>query len=48
MYHTRIIYQPYPFDTFLADVEDAVVDNDYITAIDSVMKSKNIILVKQE
>ena len=46
--NTKIIYQPYPFDTFLADVEDAMVDNDYIAAIDSVMKSKNIILVKQE
>ena len=46
--NTKIVYQPYPFDTFLADVEDAVVDNDYITAINSVMKSKNIILVKQE
>ncbi|MBQ7428339.1 hypothetical protein [Butyrivibrio sp.] len=46
--NTKIIYQPYPFDAFLADVEDVMADNDYITAIDSVMKSKNIILVKQE
>lgn len=46
--NTKIIYQPYPFDTFLADVEDAVANNDYITAIASVMKSKNIILVKPE
>lgn len=46
--NTKIIYQPYPFDTFLADVEDVMVDNDYIAAIELVMKSKNIILVKQE
>lgn len=44
----KIIYQPYPFDTFLADVEATIVGNDYIAAIETAMKSKNIILVKQE
>lgn len=45
--NTKIIYQPYPFDTFLADVEDAMIDNDYVAAIETVMRSQNIILVRQ-
>ena len=46
--NTKIIYQSYPFDTFLTDVEAAIVNDDYIAAIETVMNSKNIILVKQE
>lgn len=45
---TKIIYQAYPFDTFLADTEAAMVDNDYMAAIETVMKNKNIILVIQD
>lgn len=44
----KLIYEPYPLDVFISDVSRIMENDDYITAIKTIMKNKNIILVKHE